>query len=478
MKDRIKSLLKSKWTPIIIIFIVSLGTHLIFFGYPDSTVFDEVHIGKFVSWYLGNSYFFDVHPPLGKMIFVSFAYVFGGDITNVDFSKIGNVLPQWVVMLRLIPVFAGITLPLLVYGILNYLKIPRNLAFLGALLICFENSLIVQSRFLMTDSLFLMFGFLSLFLYLVYRDNGSRHILFLAVLSAVACFGIKWIGLSFFMFIMLFEMFHRGRKSIKFIATSLLLLIVFYISIFAIHFSVLPKSGNGDVYMTIGFQKNLIGNQYEYDDSIVAKTSFREKFIELNREMLRANNSLTTPHQYSSLWYTWPAMQRTIYYWNDLGTSGTSGTSGISGTSDTFGLGDTNQSYLYFIGNPVLYWGGAVSILILLILTLFSLIFKRKKIKEVYVEVFVLIGFLSNFLPFMLIGRIMFLYHYAVALVFSIMAMIILLGKVKNRKTRGFLYTLIFLVTLSLFLFFSPLTYGTEITEKQLNARVWFASWR
>jgi hypothetical protein len=34
---------------------------------PDGVVFDEFHFGRFVNNYVDGEYFFDIHPPLGKL---------------------------------------------------------------------------------------------------------------------------------------------------------------------------------------------------------------------------------------------------------------------------------------------------------------------------------------------------------------------------------------------------------------------------
>jgi dolichyl-phosphate-mannose-protein mannosyltransferase len=56
---------------------------------PDQVVFDEVHFGAFAGQYIRREYYFDVHPPLAKMMNAAAAW-FVGFKGDFGFDSIGD----------------------------------------------------------------------------------------------------------------------------------------------------------------------------------------------------------------------------------------------------------------------------------------------------------------------------------------------------------------------------------------------------
>lgn len=55
--------------------------------------FDELHFGKYVGMYVKKIFFFDLHPPLGKLLISGVAYLAGFDgIGFVDMKQLIHII--------------------------------------------------------------------------------------------------------------------------------------------------------------------------------------------------------------------------------------------------------------------------------------------------------------------------------------------------------------------------------------------------
>ncbi len=447
---------------IFILIFLGVLTRMLFFSYPPSAVFDEVYMGNFALDYASGAYYFDLHPPLGKLLITLFGSLFGL-LVPVDFSSIGDALPPAFVTLRVLPMLFGALLPAVIFLLARLLRISFSASILAGLLVVFENSLVVQSHFILFDEMLLLFGFLSLVSYLLsvrYREVNRNRLFWLyfclSALFAASSASIKWTGLSFAGLIALLELarvYKEGwsRKTLMRIVVFVGIFLATYFSFFAVHLRLLPRSGTGDAFMSPEFRKDLTGSEYE-GRSDLRSISLLEKVAELNVAMLRANETIGT-HEYSSRWYTWPLMKRPIYYW----------------------VGGENQK-IYFLGNPMVYWSGALALLFLLGWITRSFIVKDGQDRR-RTALFIVGGYALNFLPFMFIGRVMFLYHYLPALLFGILAFVFVVDSV-GKRARKWGIPLFLLVIFLIFLYFAPLTYGIKPILGDLESRFWFDSWR
>lgn len=167
-------------------------------------------------------------------------------------------------------------------------------------------------------------------------------------------------------------------------------------------------------------------------------------FVQLQQNMFKFHANLDASHPYASSSWSWPLLLRPIYLY----------TSGIMG-----GV----VANIYAMGNPFVFWLGALSILVC------SVIWIAQKNKNLFLIVF---SYFIFFVPWALSPRIMFLYHYVPSVAF----MSIALAYVLDRYPR--LRVPFFVIAFILFVYFFPHWTGLEIPVWLDQSYYWLASWR
>ena len=242
---------------------------------------------QFASYYLQRTYFFDVHPPFGKLLFAFVGWLVGysGDFKfeNIGDSYITNNVPY--VAYRSLPALLGaLTVPT-VFLIMWESGYSLPACVLAAGLVLFDNSHIGQTRLILLDATLVFFVALSILCYV--RFYKQRHEPFgrkwwkwmLLTGFCMSCvISTKYVGLFTFVTIGLavaidiwglldinrkegaLDMITFGKH---FAARAVGLLIVpffFYLFWFQVHFAILTRSGPGDDFMSPEFQETLSDN--------------------------------------------------------------------------------------------------------------------------------------------------------------------------------------------------------------------------
>jgi len=58
------------WSLFLVFVILGFSTRFYKVEEPNHVCWDETHFGKMGSWYINRTFFFDVHPPLGKVYYL------------------------------------------------------------------------------------------------------------------------------------------------------------------------------------------------------------------------------------------------------------------------------------------------------------------------------------------------------------------------------------------------------------------------
>jgi len=438
-----------------------------------SSYFDEIYHARTALEHIDNVYPFEVsHPPLGKLIL------------SIGISLFGMTPFGWRFMGTL---FGVLMLPIL-YVFLKNLFGKRTVATAGTALFAFDFMHLTQTRIATIDT-YAVFFILCMYFFL-YRflalEPGTPFWkcaipLGLSGLSwgiGVAC---KWTviyggaGLCVLYVVGMVLKLRRwpqdeegkaagyGSWCVKILLYSVLVFVLLpfgiYVASYIPYATALgvPLSLDG-LWEDMGaLCYNLWGNWTVgegFQPVSIAKDNLSGIVMENQWFMLHYHEGVHTPHPYSSRWYQWIVDARPILYY--LGYEDVAG----AGMRMSFGA----------FHNPVVAWGGLLAL---------GTVAVKLVTKRCAQCLFILVGYLSQLLPWVFIGRITFAYHYFPSVLFLVLAF----GWVFNdwlemRGKPG--QTAVYAVAggaIGLYAVFYPVLIGLAVPTWYSNLVKWLPSW-
>lgn len=458
-----------------VLFLVALCVRFYRLGVPAAVVFDEYHFGTFVDNILSGATHFDIHPPLGKLTLAIFGWLLGyRPDPNFGYDEIGKDYgPVLYYPLREISaVFGVVTVPLM-YTTSRTLGVSWVGSLLCAGLFCFDNLNIIESRLILMDSQIVFYLVLSLYcalrLWKSRRGTKSRFLWLSATGLICGCsISVKWTALatpgliaivSFFGLhfleepLQIFECVWAGCVGIG-----------LYISLFYVHFKTLTHNGPGVGFFRENFRATLIGDKH-YDAKAI-REPFHKLIVYLNKYMFTANAGITTRHHWESYWYQWIVNWRGLLYYNKE----------IDG----------KWASVYLLCNPIVCWTCAFFVGLFVAGFLVSVRYRETKwLKSSTREslryalrtcIFLFWGWLINLLPYILVDRSAFVYHYLPGLIYAQLLSGVLLDQLPFR-IRMCVMVGVLAATIAAFIYFAPWVYCFPLSSAEHAERRWLKKW-
>jgi len=472
---------REAWLLFGLIVLLSYFTYVHHYASPAAFFWDENYHIASAQKYLNGVYFMEQHPPLGKMLIALGektvnANPIDNQFINTDYGKdppAGFSFAGY----RLFPVLlAWMAVPIL-FGIFLLITRSAVLAALLSFLPTFDNALIVHMRGAMLEgplTFFISLALLAFLLCLEWRDRprlfAGASILFGAAFGAA--FMTKLTALILILLVpALFIRFRpQWRQFRTFAGLSFLAFFAVYCTVWHLHFALgktvntsLPDNG---YYQASQEYKSLLA-QGQTSSLLAFPIMLRDsiRFVShYNRGVPRLD--LCKPDENGSPFFYWPLGARSINYrWE---------------TPD-----GQMYRYLYLQVNPAVWWSSALAVFLAVALLVCSTL---SPFKEKLKNPFLLLTFLALYAGYMLtlarLGRVMYLYHYFVPLLFSfvILSLVVMelrtFGRhlIEERQRIILCFTLAFLVFAG-YQFYRPFTYYEPIADTAFQRRAFFPFW-
>jgi Gpi18-like mannosyltransferase len=429
-------------------------------SYLYGTYFDEIYHARTAYEHLhGIKPYETTHPPLGKLLISVGIWLFG-------MNPFG-----W----RIVGTLFGIAMIPLLYVFAKRLFGGTRWAFIAAFLFTFDFMHMAQTRISTIDVygvffILLMFYYMYKYVMMNFYEQPFKKTLWPLCASGF-WFGIgaasKWIvlyggaGLAFLLFYSLYERYReyeiakqwmiRTPHSKQLDVPNKVLLETYRhriaqfskrtwttLAVCVLSFVIVPV-----IIYSLSFLPALTSK---------GETLSVKRLVEYQTSMYDYHSKLKATHDFGTPWYEWPVMVRPIWFY--------------SGSN----VPEGQKSSIVSMGNPAIWWFGIAAIVLAIVIA------RRQKHKGMLV---VLTAYFAQFLPWMLVSRLTFIYHYFAMVPFMILAIVYVFRTWSDHTTaaRKWIYAYMALA-LVLFAMFFPVLTGLEVNKNYVDYVLrWFPSW-
>jgi len=400
-------------------------------SFMNSTYFDEIYHPRTGYEYLHRLRVFETtHPPMGKNFIAA----------SVHF--LGMTPFAW----RLPGTLFGVLMVPLLYAFARLLFKSNNWALFAAFIFSFDFMRFTQTRLATIDTYvaffvlamyFCMYGYVREVKH--YGDDPSyeksgfarRSLVWLALCGTMTGLAIasKWqgvygaLGLPILFFPALYNLYKHNPRLAK----------ITFFACFGF-FIALPVG----IYTL------------SYIPFILAQGGGLRAAWDNQYHMFSYHAHLVAEHGFASRWWSWPLMLWPIWIYVDR-------------ISPYVNAGMTS------FGNPAVWWFGIVAAWVAVVTVVWELSIKKNAAKTA-VPLFLLVGYAAQFLPWALVGRLTFIYHYFPSVPFVVLLITWFFMRYVKKNAITYAYAG---VVFALFALFYPVLSGWPINPD--FARTWLA---
>ncbi|MBQ6374903.1 MAG: phospholipid carrier-dependent glycosyltransferase [Clostridia bacterium] len=414
-------------------------------SYLNSTYFDEIYHARTAYEQLhGMNVYEWTHPPLGKVWMMLGVKLFG--MTPFGWRSMGALV-------------GALMLPLM-YLLARQLTKDSRLSTIAMCLMALDSMHFTQTRIATIDS-YAVFWIMLMYLFMFrYCQMSWTKGSFKATLVPLGLCGVtmgiawatKWIGiyasagLAVLFFWTLCCHIREGlsaqdrRGTLKRTIVTLLFCVAFFV--------IVPV-----LIYYFSYYWHLKGEGLSGFAGMFSMARVR-RVVEIQKNIFDYHAGLGgDTHYFRSPWYQWPVIWWPMWYYSGTGY-----------------LPDADSiSSISCMGNPAVWWFGLAALIYIIVRTCLDRRASR-------LHVMVIIGFASQFLPWVIVPRSTFIYHYFASVPFIILASVLLLDAVRRRSPVAYRVTSCVLLAsaAALFAAFYPLESGLPCPRSYARYLRWF----